>query len=109
MILDGFQNEPNAPQIRLLLIDDNAIFLQSLSRFLSPDPRLTIVGACSNAKEGLEHAQRLQPDIIMVDLQMPGISGLAAIPALCAEVPDACILAMTLYDEKKFASAALKQ
>lgn len=100
---------PNSPQIRLLVIDDNANFLETLVRFIARDPQLTVVGAAGNARDGLALAKLHQPDIVLVDLQMPEVSGLEAIPLLRARVPTACIVAMTLYDEKMFEQAALKQ
>jgi two-component system, NarL family, nitrate/nitrite response regulator NarL len=97
------------PRIRLLLIDDNAIFLQSLSRLVATDATLAEVGTATTAQEGLTLAQDLRPDIVIVDLRMPGMSGLEFIPLVRSQMPELCILAMSLLHEEEIKRAALKR
>src|SRR5437867_758135 len=96
-------------KIDLLLIDDNAIFLQSLTRFITADPTLTVVGTATTAHTGLTLAKELRPDIVIVDLQMPEVSGFEFISLVRAQMPNLCILALTLRDEPGVQSAALKR
>ncbi len=97
------------PPIRLLVIDDNSIFLQTLVRFLSRDVRLTVIGTATNAAEGLILVKDLNPGLVLVDLQMPETSGLQLIPLIRSQAPDVCILAMTFHDDRVIQRAALQR
>ena len=65
-------------QIRVLLVDDSVEFLKSASDFLSRDPRVLVVGQAYDGAEGVRLAEALVPDLVLMDLAMPGMSGLAA-------------------------------
>jgi DNA-binding NarL/FixJ family response regulator len=64
------------PTIRVLLVDDDAAFLESLEALLASDPRLEIVGKALSGAEALEIAAANEPDVVVVDVRMPGMSGI---------------------------------
>lgn len=88
--------------VRVLLVDDHAVVRQGLRMFLSLDPELEIAGEAANGAEALQVAHRLKPDVILMDLLMPVMDGIAAITRLRQELPDTEIIALTsvLEDEK---------
>jgi DNA-binding NarL/FixJ family response regulator len=93
--------------ISVLLVDDNPAFLRIATRFLQQHDDLTVVGAASGGQEALTLAQDLQPDIVVIDLAMPGLNGLEAIPRLRAMLPEVGIIALTVLDTNSYREAAL--
>ena len=95
--------------ISLLLVDDSPTFLRLVSRFLSeqyPD-EVVIAGLAEGGEAGLAQAQALRPDIVLIDLVMPGLPGLKAIPRLRAALPKVGIIALTLMEPNGYRQAAL--
>ena len=95
--------------IRVLLVDDSAVFLRRVTCFLQEDCQgeVVVVGTASSGQEALTQAQELRPQVILIDLRMPGMGGLEAIPRLRAMLPGAGIIAMTLHDLDVYREAAL--
>jgi DNA-binding NarL/FixJ family response regulator len=93
--------------ISVLLVDDNPAFLRIAARFLQEHGDVAVVGAAGGGEEALAMAQDLQPDIVVIDLAMPGLSGLEAIPRLWAVLPGVSIIALTVLDTNSYREAAL--
>ena len=93
--------------ISVLLVDDNPAFLRIATRFLQEHDDIVIVGAAGGGEEALALAQDLQPDIVVIDLAMPGLSGLETIPLLRAMLPEVGIIALTVLDINSYWQAAL--
>ncbi len=81
--------------IRVLLVDDHAVVRQGLRMFLALDPDLEIVGEARNGREALEQAERLRPDVVLMDLLMPEMDGITAIRHLRERRPEIEIVALT--------------
>jgi len=94
-------------RISIMLIDDNPVFLRATTQFLEVHDDVVVIGAADRGDEALEQVKGLQPRIILIDLAMPGLSGLAAIPRLRSIVPGAGIIALTVMDNEGFRQAAL--
>lgn len=90
--------------LRILIADDHAIVREGLEAILSAQPDLTLVGMAANGLEAVALAAELEPDVILIDLMMPKMDGLAAIQAIRAANPQACILVLTSFadDERVF-------
>ncbi len=88
--------------IRILLADDHSVVRQGLRMFLALDDELDVVGEASNGEEALARARELQPDVVLMDLLMPVMDGVAATAAIRNELPDVEVIALTsvLDDEK---------
>jgi DNA-binding NarL/FixJ family response regulator len=88
--------------IRILLADDHSVVRQGLRMFLALDDELDVVGEASNGEEALARARELQPDVVLMDLLMPVMDGVAAMAAIRNELPDVEVIALTsvLDDEK---------
>jgi DNA-binding NarL/FixJ family response regulator len=93
--------------ISLLLVDDNPAFLRIVTRFLQQQDDLMVAGAARGGQEALALAQDLRPDIVLIDLAMPGLSGLETIPRLRAILPQVGIIALTMLDTNSYWQAAL--
>jgi DNA-binding NarL/FixJ family response regulator len=78
-----------------MIADDHAVVRQGLQMFLSLDPDLRIVGEAANGHEALQRARELNPDVVLMDLVMPVMDGIAAISAIRHELPDIEVIALT--------------
>lgn len=87
--------QPGPPPIRVLLVDDHPLVRSSLAARLADEDDLTVVGVCEDGVEAVETATRLQPDVVCMDLNMPGMDGLAATEALRAADPGARVVVLT--------------
>jgi DNA-binding NarL/FixJ family response regulator len=81
--------------IRILLVDDHAIVRKGLRTFLSYDPDLEVVGEAADGAQALSLARELTPDVVLMDLLMPRMDGIAATAAIRRELPDTEVLALT--------------
>ena len=81
--------------IRILLVDDHSVVRQGLRLFLKFDPELEVVGEAADGAEALRIAQELKPDVVLMDLLMPVMDGIAATAAIRRELPETEVLALT--------------
>jgi two-component system, NarL family, response regulator LiaR len=94
--------------IKVLLVDDHAVVRQGLRMFLSLDKELEIVGEASNGKEALALARQVQPDVVLMDLLMPGMDGIAATAIIRRELPDIEVIALTSVLEDRLVVDAIR-
>jgi DNA-binding NarL/FixJ family response regulator len=92
--------------IRLLVVDDQLTVRQGLRMRLALEPDLLVISEASNAEEALTLAQMLRPDIILMDVEMPGMNGIAATEALHRTVPDSVVVMLTIHDDDTTQSQA---
>lgn len=81
--------------IRILIADDHSVVRQGLRMFLGLDPELEVVGEASNGAEAVQKAQQLKPDVVLMDILMPVMDGIAATATIRREIPDTEVLAIT--------------
>lgn len=93
---------------RVLLADDHAVLRSGLRLLLTSQNEFEVVGEASSGTETLTLAEQLQPDLILLDLSMPALGGLDALPALRKLVPLARILILTMHDDPQYLRQALK-
>lgn len=94
--------------IRIVVVDDHPVVREGLVASLEDDPEFQVVGAAGSAEQALPLVTTQQPDIILLDLELPGVNGLAAIPALLAAHPGTRILILTAYDTDERVLGALR-
>ncbi|MEO8612611.1 MAG: response regulator transcription factor [Chloroflexota bacterium] len=94
--------------IRLLLVDDHAVVRQGLRMFLSLDPDFEIVGEAADGNAALKLARELQPDVVLMDLLMPGMDGIEATGILRKEMPDIEVIALTSVLEDSSVVGAIR-
>jgi DNA-binding NarL/FixJ family response regulator len=83
--------------IRILTADDHHLIRAGVSSFLATEPGLEVVAEATNGEEALEKYREVQPDLVLMDLSMPVMDGLAATRAILAAFPDARIVVLTTY------------
>jgi two-component system, NarL family, response regulator LiaR len=81
--------------IRILIIDDHSVVRQGLRMFLGLDPELEVVGEGANGEDALRLARQLRPDVVLMDLIMPGMDGVKATEILRRELPETEVLVLT--------------
>jgi DNA-binding NarL/FixJ family response regulator len=89
-----------ASTIRVLLADDHRLFAEALGALLGMDDRIAVVGRASDGREAVALAAELRPDVVLMDLHMPLLDGIAAVRAIRAERSDACVLMLTSSDAR---------
>ena len=94
--------------IKILIVDDHPILREGVAAVLGCENDMQIVGEAASGKEGLELFRRLDPDITLMDLQMPGMNGVETIKVIRKEKSDARIIVLTTYSGDMLASKALR-
>jgi two-component system, NarL family, nitrate/nitrite response regulator NarL len=85
--------------IRVLLVDDHALFRSGIKALMSRQPGFEVVGEAGDGLEGVKRATALQPDVVLMDLHMPGMSGREAVKLLAEEVPRARVVMLTVSED----------
>jgi DNA-binding NarL/FixJ family response regulator len=94
--------------IRILVVDDHAAIRESLRLVLADEPTVRIVGEGKSADDALELAGRLRPDVVLMDLMMPGTDSLEAVRTLRGSCPGVQVLVFTSFAEQRNVDAALE-
>jgi NarL family two-component system response regulator LiaR len=94
--------------IRILLADDHKVVRQGLRMFLGMEADLEIVGEACNGQEAIERAQELKPDVVLMDLLMPEVSGIQAIAEIRRKMPDVEVIALTSVLEDRAVYDAMR-
>ncbi len=94
--------------MRVLLVDDHALFRKGLASLIGPLEDMEVVGEAGDGREALERARELMPDLILMDIQMPGWDGLKATQLIKEEMPYVKIVMLTISDEDKDLFEAIK-
>ena len=94
--------------IRVLLVDDHMVVRSGLSTVLSVYDDLKLVGEAGDGEEAIRLCERLQPDVVLMDLLMPKMDGVTAIKSIKTHWPKIQIIALTSFKEKEYVEGALK-
>jgi DNA-binding NarL/FixJ family response regulator len=94
--------------IRILLADDQALFREALGTLISLQPDLEVVGEATNGAEAVRMAQALNPNVVLMDLQMPVLDGVAATRRLQVEQPGCRVIALTTFDDDEYVFDCLR-
>ena len=92
--------------IRVLMVDDSPEFLRALSRLLSSDPEIQIVGQAYSARDALEKMGQTKVDLVLMDIKMPGTNGLEMTRRIKTQANAPLVLILTLYDSNEYRAAA---
>lgn len=94
--------------IRILLIDDHTLFRSGIRALLQRQADFEIVDEAADGVEGIKRAKQHRPDVILLDLNMPGLSGLEALQLLVEDLPQTAVIALTVSEEAEELAAALR-
>jgi two-component system response regulator NreC len=89
-------------QTRLLLVDDHAVVRGGLKMLLAADPEIEIVGEAETGAQGAQLADKLRPDVILMDISMPDMNGIEATRRIKAEHPEIAVLALTMHEDDQY-------
>jgi two-component system, NarL family, nitrate/nitrite response regulator NarL len=89
-------------------VDDHTLFRRGLTALLARDPQLEVVGDAADAGLALRRAQELQPDLILLDNHLPGVSGVDLLPALLDAAPEARVIMLTVSEDERDLASALR-
>ena len=95
-------------RLTVLLVDDHAVVRAGYRRFLESDPHVTVVGEAANSAEALNCDRELSPDVIVLDIALPGVSGIETLRRILARRPEARVLIFSMYDDAIYAARALR-
>lgn len=98
----------NGKLIKILLVDDHELVRIGIKRILQDIQGLKVVGECGTGEEAVRQAKELIPDVVLLDVQMPGIGGLEATRKMMRHNPDIKILALTIYGDEPYPSRLLQ-
>ncbi len=93
--------------IRVVLVDDEAVVRAGVAAILSVDRDITVVDEAEDGAAGIDAVRRRRPDVVLLDIRMPGTDGLAALPLLRAAVPGTRVIMLTTFSESDYVSRAV--
>lgn len=94
--------------ISVLICDDQLIVCEGLTKILSSDPEIVVAGVAQDGSEALAKAAQLRPDLVLMDLKMPGVNGIVATRKIHEQFPSIAILVLTTYDDDEWVFDALR-
>lgn len=86
-------------KLRVLLVDDHKLFRSGVRALLARQPDFEVVGEAADGLDGVQQARQLKPDVVLLDLDMPGLSGREAVRALAEEAPQSRVLMLTVSED----------
>jgi len=95
-------------KIRILLADDHVMVRQGFKMILAAQPDMEIVGEAANGREALELAEKLHPDVVVMDVAMPDLNGIEATRRLAASLPRTRVLALSMYKDSVYVREILR-
>lgn len=95
-------------KIRVLLTDDHTLFRQGLRTLLAAEPDIEIVGEASNASDGITYVQQLRPDVVLMDVGMPGLSSFEATRQIRKQRPETRAIFLSMYDDEDYLSESVE-
>lgn len=93
---------------RILLADDHAVLRAGLRMLLSAESDLEVVGEAGSGRQAIAQAADLQPDVVLLDVTMPDMDGLEALPRIRAAAPEARVLVLTMHEDEAYLRQALQ-
>jgi two-component system nitrate/nitrite response regulator NarL len=87
------------PDIRVLIVDDHTLFRSGIKALLARQPGFEVVGEAADGLNGIKRAKELKPDVILLDLHMPGLSGRETVRILAEELPDSQVVMLTVSED----------
>lgn len=95
-------------KIRVLLVDDHTLFRSGIKSLLQRNEDFEVVGEAGDGLEGIKRVRSLKPDVVLIDLHMPGVSGLEAVKAIVEEMPEVKVLMLTVSEDAQDLIEALR-
>lgn len=94
--------------LRVLIAEDHAVVREGTRQILERDPAIDVVGEADNGQQAIDLTKSLRPDILVLDLRLPVLSGIEAAKRITAECPETRILVLSAYDDEDYVAAAME-
>ena len=94
--------------LRILLVDDHLLFRKGLARLVDAQPDFEVVGEAKDGLEAIEQTQRLQPDVVLMDISMPRCNGLETTRRIKSQMPEVQVVMLTVSDDEEDLTAAVR-
>jgi len=94
--------------IKILLADDQCLMLEGIKAILKPEPEIEVVGTATDGRSAIAQVKRLQPDIALIDIEMPKMNGIAATKYICKYLPHTRVIVLTSHKSHKYITQALQ-
>jgi DNA-binding NarL/FixJ family response regulator len=94
--------------LRVLVVEDHPLFRKGVVALLTAEPDLDVLGVAGSGEEAVARAAELRPDVVLMDLQLPGMSGIEATRAIVAAHPDVRVLVLSLFEDEESVFLALR-
>jgi DNA-binding NarL/FixJ family response regulator len=94
-------------EISVLLVDDHGLVRKGFRRMLEDDPELRVIGEATNGQEAIKLAQQLHPQVIVMDMAMPGVDGVQATREILKHAPETAVLILSMYSDENYVRNAL--
>jgi two-component system, NarL family, invasion response regulator UvrY len=95
-------------KIRVLLADDHQVVRESLAKLLQERPEIQVIGEAGDGNSAVELVRQLKPDVVLMDLSLPTISGFEATRKIVSEYPDIRVIGLSAHESAEFADALRK-
>jgi len=93
--------------IRTLIVDDDASFRRRVKEFLTSEPDIEVIGEAADGQEAFLKTRELQPDLVLMDVRMPGVNGVDVTRQLKDEMPELSVIILTIFDMQEYREAAM--
>ena len=104
----GEIRNPKSPPIRVLLADDHTIVRKGLLSILEDEADLEVVGEAEDGREAIDRTKQLRPDVLVIDISMPLLTGLEATRQIKAQFPEVEVIVLTVYDNEEYVFQVLR-
>ena len=101
------ERETTVPTTRILVVDDDAAFRQRVKAFFAREADMEVVAEASDGEEAIRKAQELKPDVVLMDVRMPGLNGVSATRKLREEMPEVKVIMLSVFDLPEYREAAM--
>jgi DNA-binding NarL/FixJ family response regulator len=94
---------------RLLLVDDHQMIRDGIKSYLSEEPSIELIGEAANGADAVLMAERLKPDVILMDISMPQLNGMEAAKLILEKLPNTKIIMLSMYEDEKYVTSCLAE
>lgn len=98
----------NEQAVRVLIVDDQRIICEGIAALLRVQPGIAVIGTAASGQEAIEQAEQLQPDVVLMDIRMPGMDGITATAELLRRIRGCQVLMLTTFDDDAYIRDALR-
>jgi len=97
----------NDDTVRVLIVDDQKMIREGLKALVKTEEDIAIIGVAENGEHAIKQVESLQPDVVLMDMEMPGMNGMEATQVICTRFPDVKVLVLSTFDTQEYVSRSL--